>query len=423
MASAYLFRNTWYLSFRAPGQRGTKRTRKRAPDECQTKPRADRLAKEIDRACRVAEDPSRAHDLALPLAAAIEILRPFGLAAEAVDDTAKVGKVEAPSDPREVSITYAALIHPTAVHEREHNPKDKRRHEKELEQFIAWAKTDRLADLTLELVQRYVAYMRNECELSPDTRRHRLMYVRNAARMAPQFGLLDRLTGLRLDSRRQEAPRDVRTFAVAQLRAMLSPGALPDRDRAAAALMAFAGLRPSEACRLRVRDLRGDLLYIGGDEEHPWRTKNNPSRRVIPIAATLVEILAPLIEDREPDEPILPSAVGTRMDSTLLHQNLGQKLKDVIGDRTLTNAHFRKTFRTLATEEWGLDHHRVEMYIGHQAPGVPSVSWTSYLAKEASRLRPVAKAADKALRKMLAAVGIRETAPQVDPSANLNKVA
>jgi integrase len=414
MASAYLCRGVWYVSFRAPDQKGTQRTRKRAPDAAQTKPRANALARQLDNASRVVEDPAASDDVGLPLAAAEAILRPWGLLPAERKEIVR----RAPATAADVTLFDAALMHPTALNERHRNPKDRRRHERELEEFAEWAGTDKLQALTLDVVQRYVAKMRED-GISPDSRRHRLLYIRCAARMAPQFGLLDRLAGFRLDGRRFDAPRDVRAFTLDHLRTVLAPGLLAPRNRAAVALMAFAGLRPSEACRVRVRDLCGDLLHVGGNDVSRVTVKNEPSRRVLPLAAALVEMLAPLAAGRDPDDTLIRSGhlahKGEPLLPTALNHILAPKLKRLTGDDALSLKHLRKTFRTLATEEWGLDHHIVEIYIGHQAPGVSGVSWNHYLVREASRLRPVAEAANKCLRGLVSCETVQQAAqPEPD---------
>ncbi len=386
--TAFTSRSDYVLDFRGLHQVGKQRRRVRVKA---TDPRATDLntasawAQECDRYCRLLEVAPDPHDVqhavrirAITSEQGAALLN--GLPVPAATEHAK-----------RLSIEEAALRHPST----QRDPLARKvEYLKYLKQFTDFAKVDAVGDVKLDQVQRWIAKMRAD-KLAPATRRHRLLYVRRATRMASTEGMPDVIGGLRLDV--TGAPT-VEAWTLAELqqacRAFLKANNL--RALVATALGGFLGLRPSEVFRARCGDFARHELAIGQDGRP---AKNAASRRRLPLPATLDRWASDLAKDRPADEPLLVTAGnggGRAFRTETFSQWLMPLLRDATGRRLKVKA-LRKSFATWATRE-GLDRNHVEAFLGHENPFVSAVTGRHYLADILAReLRPTAKAIDKRL--------------------------
>ncbi|HUV31982.1 MAG TPA: site-specific integrase [Devosiaceae bacterium] len=264
-----------------------------------------------------------------------------------------------------------------------------------LERFQRQFGVTYVEDLTLDLVQRWLAYLRG-CGYAWDTRRHYLLPVRRACKMAASLGLPDPLAGILLD--RRADPPEIPAWTLPQLcQAATAFGADPDpRPLAALAMGGFLGLRPSEICRAQVGDVVSDpagaVLRIGLRER-----KNAQSRRDLPLPALVTQWLAPSLDGRSPQAPLVPRPAGSGWIPESLGKWLQPMLTDAIGERHPVKA-LRKSFATWMVVA-GIEERHVEAYLGHLASRVAAVTTRHYLAAaRAHELRPVAARMDALIR-------------------------
>lgn len=295
---------------------------------------------------------------------------------------------------RRLTILDAALSHPATVRESDASTREFNRHRRELIEFCEWAGVSDLAALRLEHVVSYIAHMKREGR-SKDGRRHRLMWIRRAARMGAARGIPDVLGDMVLD--RSDGPRRRRkVWSRDQITAALQQLCNSDDRRPAACLIlsGMMGLRSSEIIRLRVGDAGGGVLMVGEIE-----SKNDPSRRALPIGPAVSGVLAPLLS-RDPSHPLIAPATGhgRPKDSHFAASTYGRWM----GDR-LRNVQFpdirptdlRKSFLTWAHDD-GLPPALIEQWMGHRVTSMSAVSADHYFASPTlDRLRPISTAIDR----------------------------
>jgi len=289
--------------------------------------------------------------------------------------------------------------------------------DRHLQQFMAWGGINLARHLSLDLVQTYIDHLKAQ-GLAWDTRRHRLIPIRRAARMAASVGVPDPLAALRLDAKEWSEVR----IEAWTLRHILQALPLVDdpRARRAIALSALMGLRPSEVCRARYCDLRrtegkGWLLAIGlrsASDTAARSAKTHASRRLLPIPPAAWPWICP--GGPEPIAstlPLIPSqANGSRgkpLDGTTLSQWLGPILRADLGG-SLTVKSLRKSFLTWVTAA-GADYWQLEEWVGHQTPRVVGITGRHYLADQyaaqAVRLAPIATIINQTVGDILGDIG------------------
>ena len=268
-----------------------------AGDLAQQKAIADQLAAECESYCRRLElgvtVPDIEHALAIRAITKIQaaaLMR--GLPAPA----ARAVKVE------RLTLEAAATMHPST----QRTPMEQRwQYFEYLRQFATFAGVEHVADVTLDMVQRWIADLTRRFP-SWDTRRHHLMYLRRATRMGATQGMPDVLGDLVLDRRGRQPV--VRAWSLDEL----ALGAVKTSDArvlAAIGLGGFLGLRSSEIFRVRCGDLRkDDRLAIGLDEDR--EAKNQPSRRLLPVPPTVARWIREVAKDRPAGEALLRTKPG-----------------------------------------------------------------------------------------------------------------
>jgi integrase len=287
------------------------------------------------------------------------------------------------------TVAEAAAAHPSTRREREASPPDHRRHAAALEDYIGFSGSPSLRDLTVERTLAWAGELEAR-GLAFDTRRHMLLPLRRASAMAPSFGLHDVLSDLRIDRRGE--PLEVKTADLDGLRNLVER-AKEERDPrwpTAIALMALMGLRPSEVVRLRVGDLKDGLLTVGARG-----AKNAASRRVLPVPNVALGMLAPMLEGKAADDPLIPLSANEGSALSILSRGVGGAMGRAGLD--LPCKCLRKSFASACVNDLDVRPGLVEAFLGHAASGTGDVTRRHYLARVgAERLRPVADAVDRA---------------------------
>jgi integrase len=407
MASAYFdkIHAQWIVSYRGPHQVLKQRTRRRVRGSGDwSKAQADAYAAECDRYSRLVEG--------LPTRGDLDHAEHIGVIAPAQAETLRTGLLLPPPGPGERdpfkpwTILEAAEVHPSTQHDRTRAPTEYRKHRRYLQRFIIWSGLERLDQLSLEAVTRWVSHMRAQ-GWAWDTRRQHLLYLRRACRMAASVaGLPDILGELTLDRREQSSHVEAWTLdqvlTVARQLAARDPDAITRRGLAVLALGAGLGLRPTEMIRLRVEHLAGDVLRVGVVSR-----KNAASRRDLPIPARLLPWIETMTRDPETGEgrpagaALLPGRNhGKPLTAHALDAWWAKEIAPKF-DSPGPLKNLRKTFATAAIE-LGVDPHLVESYLGHVSGLVAAVTSRHYLAAaRVAQLRPLAARLDEACAKRL----------------------
>ncbi len=433
MSSAFRDKTTpgaWIADFRPFAARGSRRRRVRIPPaRCRTETDARAYAAECDRYCRLLETCAPAGPADIRHA-----LRLKAITAEEADRLAgdPTGRLLAHSRP---TIDQAHDLHPSTHRTLSARSRDYDRCQSAIDRFRRFAGVTYIDQVTVQLVQRYLDHLR-AAGLSWDTRRHLLLPIRRACRMAPSLGHADPLAGLLLD-RRDEAP-EIPVWTLPELchaaiafQAISSPLPL-----ATLALGGFLGLRPSEICRALVSDIVpltavpapiGPmspicpilLLQVGLRAR-----KNAQSRRDLPIPPIVADWLAPLITGRQPAAPLIPRQCPCSLHSSpfTLHPSKRRGASLPFDAYALSKwftplmtaaipdaarhpiKALRKSFATWAINS-GIDERHVEAYLGHLSSRVAAVTSRHYLAAARAReLLPAAMSMDATLRAALASI-------------------
>jgi integrase len=323
-----------------------------------------------------------------------------------------------------VTILAAARMHPSSHRE---TVDEAKRHTAAVEAFTTWAGTVRVEDLTAERAMAYVAHLQAS-GYCYDGRRHALLWLRRAARMAGGLGYADALTGLVLDRRGDDRPA-VEAWTFAELGQMVKAAARQDDQRLLAVVLlgGWCGLRDSEIYRLRCGDLDGEVLAVA-----KRKAKNRASRRDIPLPPTVAAVLADLAAGQPDTAPLIrpgsQRTKRTRSDGAFCDHTFPRWFgRAVWGDRPATPRALaaalvedpvqprpdrqlpgssrlgclpalrrlppkclRKTFLSWAFRQ-GLNRDQAERYAGHTLSGALPVSERHYLADLlVAELRPLA---------------------------------
>lgn len=309
-------------------------------------------------------------------------------------------------DPSEIGILDAAALHPSSVRELEDSPVQYKRHMACLEKFVESSTVSKLKDLTMDAVISYVSKMKKEGK-SWDTRRHALLFVKRASAYGPSVGLPDVLNGIQVDRRSVEDRGEVVAYDSKTLRKIVYRIAANGdyRNLAAALLMGFCGLRPSEVPLIKISDVNVDgcLIQVG--------RKNIYSNRLIPIPPTVAKCLGVLSgashmsNARDGSMPLLPSIRNSSKVSPMLPHGFGVQFNRSVSGYFGNPVHaksFRKSFTTILVDELSIDGRLVDSYTGHAYGGIGRVSARHYLKKRATNdLFPVAMRVEGLLKPLL----------------------
>ena len=272
---------------------------------------------------------ARTDDLRNALAMAADL-------ADALDS----GEVEPDKVALGPSVLEAALAHPASQREREDYPADHARHSAAVGEYVKFAGSPLLRDLTVEKTALWAAELERQ-GLAFDTRRHSLLYLRRASSMAPSHGLHDVLSDLRID--RRSEPVQIETIDLDGLRDLIKHAKKEDdRWAAATALMGLMGLRPSEVARLKVGNLKEGLLTVGAG-----KAKNATSRRVLPVPRIAKDMLAPMLKGKRDDDPLIPLSQNEQSALSILSRNVRGAMERAGFD--LPCQSLRKSFAKVST--------------------------------------------------------------------------
>lgn len=396
MASAFWdkLNGQWIADFRPLG--GVLKQRRKVRIDPKRHGRGDAagakaFAAECERYCRLLEQ-------LLPLPADVDHAERIGAitADQAANLRAKLPAGPAsPAPSLEWSIRQAAEAHPSTQRDMVADATRALTYLKTLEDFGRFAGVSKVADLKLQDVLRWVEQLKKDGRTF-DARRHRLLYLRRASRMAATVGLTDQLSGLRID-RRGDDEDELEPPTLDELGVALRAAADDRRLQVAIALEAFLGLRPSECYRGLVGDLDEDLVDVG-----KRKRKNRSSRRTLPLPPTLARWCHELAGEREATEPLLVTQhhgkPGPFFENSYSRW-LGSFLTEQLGRPVQAKA-LRKSFSTWSRRR--LDGRDVERFMGHQSAFLADVTSQRYLGPMAAEeLRPAAKVIERVLRAAL----------------------
>lgn len=405
MASIYQQKRSpyWYLKFKGLGAR-IERCSSGILASDATHDHALSVARDIEDACRVLR-AFRSHSIgeierATNYLVSVKYLAPKQADAWLSDPRSAGETADAERDQRIVGIMEAALAHPSAMREKVRDGASFMRHQRELREFMDWARVTRLRDLSRELVLRYVQHMKAEGR-AWDSRRHRLLWLRYACAMAPENGIADPIARFRIDERRGDAERtETESLTEEQLGALLR--ALVTRGDThwlvVVGLMACCGLRGSEVLRLEVGDIDGDVVRVGRRDR-----KTASSRRDLPMPATVAGWVRAACADQPADAPLVRTGKsrGRAPNRYNLARDLGKRIGTDAGIDVPVKT-LRKTFATLATWNWNLDSRHIDSYLGRRIEGYSTTTAAHYLAKAQRKLlAPVAAQIDMEIRRIL----------------------
>jgi integrase len=380
----------WTADFRGVGMKLKQRRRVRLDRKAFPRAAADQahaIAAECDRYCRLLE-------IGTPDPADVEHAARIKAIGEDQLDRLRAalppGAAVAPS--RQWSLKDAAKAHPSTQRDERMRATEAVLNLRHLRAFAEFSGNDLVARVKLGDVLAWVAKMKKD-GVSWEGRRHRLLYLRRACKMATTQGLPDAIAGLRIDHKEDGDVPAVEAWTLDEL----GRGAarLEDpRALAALGLGGFCGLRPSECARLIIGDLRGDLLDVG-----KRKRKNRASGRTLPLPATVARWCAALVGKRKPEAPLIAAAAHRQerraFTAATWAQWLGPLLTKATG-RELPPKCLRKAFTSWAPGV--LAGRDVERYLGHQSAFLAQVSSTKYQAdRAAAELRPAAVLIEQAL--------------------------
>jgi integrase len=273
----------------------------------------------------------------------------------------------------------------------------------------------RLTEITVEEVDRYKRQKVREGALSPGVINKTLTRLAQILEDAVEYGHLDRnpATGRRRRLK-VERPRPVYIDSAAQIEVLLeaadeldrSPTARTSGRRPLLALLVFAGLRVSEACELRWRD-----VDLGSGRITVRRSKTASGVRQVDVLPVLRdELTGYRPADAEPDALVFTTARGTRRDKdNVAARVIAPTLKradELLIERGQTplpeniSAHkLRHTYASLLAA-CGEDPAYVMAQLGHADPRFTLRFYTHLMSRrdgERERLRALVQGADWAV--------------------------
>lgn len=401
MANTYKDRSGWIVEFRGlTGRRRTRVPHERtdAPSIEEERTLAQGYADECERYCRILmgstlhpEDIAHAERLKAITASQADALRG--------------GMPCPPPTPKRgpVTVLEAAGDHPATKREYTKDPIGFSRHRREVLTFCEWAKITYLKDLRLSHVEGWLKNLEGE-GLAWDTRRHKILWIRRAAAMAPNHGLTDVLHSLKLD--RRETSHSVEGWTLAELASGIvqleAAGEL--RTLALLALGGFVGLRTTEIGRLRVEDFdfAAAVLEVGVRDR-----KTAASRRNLALPA-LVNAWCQQLAGGKISGPLFPAMKKSKSTERHINDNMfGRRFREKLATATgrdLAPKCLRKSFVRIALDA-GLAPRDVESFLGHHqysSKEITDVTLRHYWIKEqAEKLRPAAVKLNEILAKTL----------------------
>jgi site-specific recombinase XerD len=382
MPSAFPDRSLWRADFR--GLFGRRRRLTIPGPHCRTPEDARAFAFECERYCRILERapaPGLAdvrHALHLGAITQDE-------AASILHDTDGVYRIHL-SDGDRLTLKAAFDMHPATQREARATGAEYRKHARALSEFLGAYRLTFADELRLAHVQDWLARLHAR-RLAFDTRRHKLIPMRRAARMAAGLGLPDPLVGLRLD--RNDARPAIDVWTLPELLAMVE-AAQASGDRfllGVLVLGGLVGLRPTEIVRARAEDLRALTLSVGQRE-----VKNPASRRALPLPPTIAAWLALDTPPPPPHGALIypPPRMTTPLGENDLSRKFARRLTRLNSSPIYPVKVLRKSFATWVIEA-GADMTMTERWLGHTLSGLMPVTQRHYLAAHQTRqLQPLA---------------------------------
>lgn len=404
MASAFKSGRSWVARFRRPFALGGKDRRTRripvsiaAPGDA-GREAAQRHARQIDALVELIEGRRATPE---DLDRAVE----WGVLDEAERKAVALRlPPPMPKSPRALSLAEAAERHPSTKREADRSPREYRRHSRELREFCEWSRVETLVDLRLDHVVAYIAHLR-ERGISKAGRRHRLLYLKRAARMGATLGIPDPIGGMVLD-RDDEPRRRVTVWSEDELARAAAWLATDDDLRPLACLLlgGYVGMRSSEIARAKVGDIEPGKLAVGERE-----AKNRSSRRTLPLPPSIERVLIVVANNRSAESPLVAPLTTQRvpkshhMSASTFGRWLAPHLLRATG-RALRPTDLRKSFVTWAIDS-ALPVELVDQWIGHRVASLSAVTADHYFAAATlRRLRPVAEEIDRRVLTALASV-------------------
>lgn len=261
----------------------------------------------------------------------------------------------------------------------------------------------RLVDLTPRHLAQFVSWLADERKqdrrLSDSTIANAVVPVRAALATAKREGMLrhNPADGLALPVREQvqdEDHEDVKTLSRDQLAQLLA--LTPERYRLLVKLVAFTGLRISEAVALQRRHIHLDgsrphlrvrRALVRGRIEPP---KTRHGRRSVPLAPSLVTELRAHLADL-PDVPesiVFPTANGTPLDADNMRRRMLKPLLEEIGAGWAGWHSLRHTFASLQIAD-GCNIAQLSRVLGHHSAAFTLTVYVHLLeGEEAPALDP-----------------------------------
>ncbi len=348
---------------------------------------AQEFANNIERICKIARD----HNGSIRNGALEELVR-LGV----IDASELLPKTPVPVK-NPFSLEDLALAHPTVIHEKLHRPFDHASHLKRLKEFMAETGVTAISDLDAALLRNYFSKLVAK-GMTASQLKHRLIYLKAAGAVAAERGQPNPFATFKVPRGAADRIKEGKTLSLKQVVDILNlpvgrkDGHIPTQYKVAIGLQTLMGLRTSEACRLQWVDLSGDLLHVGARDR-----KNEHSSRVLPVPASLLEMLSDLkVERRDWPTPLILARNKTQSGKSTDFRNLRRALDRWLPDET---GNLRKSFASIAAWEIGLPPEIIETFMGHRISTLLPVTTRHYLAKaQSDRLREYSQKIDEALK-------------------------
>ncbi len=399
MPCAYRDGLGWIAEYRTVNHpRGTRPKRCRVPavrfagctDDRQAKAIATAFAEACDSACRQLELPHLPDDVR-------QALRLNVLSQDQA--TALLGGQALPpsiADKAPWTLTQANDAHPST----QRMPAAQRwKYYAYLADFERHANITQARDLRLAHVTAYIAH-RIAAGDAYDTRRHRLLFIRRAARMVTTLGLPDPLDGFLLDQRTTRVTFDAYDLDEIASTAHGMITASNWKALCALALGGCVGLRPSECFDAEIKDLTDDVLATG--------KKTPASARKIPLPPLVHTWLKKLIGTRTSGAIFLNTRDGAYTERSWSDWLCTELEKH--GPRRIKAKELRKSFTTW-TIRGDLNERHIEAFLGHEDVLTNPTTRRHYLADWlTTQIRPTAIRINTLLTQALAKAG-SPTAP------------
>ena len=306
------------------------------------------------------------------------------------------------------SLHHLATNHPASKREKEKRPREYRRHQIELNEFVSWSKIKTIDQLTLGDVERYMEHMRAK-GFSYDGRRHRLLHLRRACAMAPNLGIPNVLAGISLNQR--ESQEEPETYSITEMMMIFHALRQSAHSRAMIpfTLGAFCGLRCSEIIRANVEDL--EAVEVDGRQVTTLKigrvaAKTKGSVREIPLPDLVAETIrdclivagnGPLVS--RSNRGNLRNPVPLDKFATWMRRIISQSLRQMDQPPPVKPpAVLRASFLSFAGWELSVPPAALEAYVGHTAGELSAITSRHYLRRaKLTEFMPIKVALDEKL--------------------------